>query len=245
MTSLRALLHWLPATLGLALLLSGAALADEVSPETAAQAALPTTLAALLDPTLEDPLLRRTPVAIQVVDTHTREEVYARGADDLLLPASTMKLITTAAALRTLGPAWTFSTDVLVDGEVDGAGLLHGSLYVRGGGDPTMVLERLWKLVQEIRLEGVREIEGDVVFDDDLFPALPGVPGWDKPEDLEQGPAYFPPLSPLTVNYNAIALYVGPGEAPGKPARIELENPTPIIQIENNAATGLAHGRHG
>lgn len=251
MITLCALLLRLPAALGLALLLSGSAQAEQPAP--AAPTVLPAqthganpipALAALLDPALDDPLLRRTPAAIHVVDTRTREEVYARGAQDLLLPASTMKLITTAAALRTLGPAHTFHTDILVDGEIDGAGLLHGDLYVRGGGDPTMVLERLWKLVQEIRLEGVREVEGDVVFDDDLFPALPGIPGWDKTDDLEQGPAYFPPISPLSVNYNAIAIYVGPGEAPGKPARVELESPTPIVQIENQAATGVAHGRH-
>lgn len=200
-------------------------------------------LAEVLDPILDDPLFRRSPAAVQVVQVRTGEQVYARGHEQALLPASTMKIVTTAAALRTLGPAHRFGTEVLTVGELGDDGVLVGDLYLRGGGDPTLVLERLWKLVQEIRLEGVREVSGDVVFDDDLFDTDAGIPGWNKPVDIANGPAYFPPLGALSLNYNTIALYVGPGTAPGEPARIELETPSSVITIDNQATTGSAHGR--
>ena len=61
-------------------------------------------------------------------------------------PASTMKLVTTYSALHLLGPAFTFRTEVLADGPLAGD-VLHGELYVRGGGDPHLVIENLWQLV--------------------------------------------------------------------------------------------------
>jgi D-alanyl-D-alanine carboxypeptidase/D-alanyl-D-alanine-endopeptidase (penicillin-binding protein 4) len=237
-------------SLGLALVLGsvGAGHAEPPAPAAATQEAVaaapaPSPLAELLDPLMDDALLRRAPAAVHVVNVRTGEEVYARGAEQTLLPASTMKVITTAAALRTLGPAYTFHTDLLHTGELHDDGTLEGDLFVRGGGDPTLVLERLWKLVQELRLEGVRKIAGNVVFDDDLFDTDPGIPGWDKALDKENGPAYFPPLGALSLNYNTVAVYVGPGAELGAPARVELETPSGVIEIDNQATTGSAHGR--
>lgn len=215
---------------------------SEGSPEVE-QAEPSTELVQLLDPLMDDALFRRSPAAVQVVSVRTGQEVYARGAEQVLLPASTMKVITTAAALRSLGPAYTFHTDLLHTGDLGDDGVLSGNLYVRGGGDPTLVLERLWKLVQELRLEGVQKIDGDVVFDDDLFQTDAGIPGWDKALDIARGPAYYPPLGALSLNYNTVALYVGPGAELGAPARVVLETPSGVIEVDNKATTGSANGR--
>jgi D-alanyl-D-alanine carboxypeptidase/D-alanyl-D-alanine-endopeptidase (penicillin-binding protein 4) len=234
------------ALLGAALLLAPPVLGGpELAGEgvEAPEAPAPDPLAEALDPIMDDALLQRVPAAVQVVDVGSGEEVYARGSEQALLPASTMKVITTAAALRTLGPAYTFHTDLLYTGEIDGAGVLDGDLYVRGGGDPTMVLERLWKLVQELRLEGVRTVTGNVVFDDDHFDLNDGVPGWNKSIDAENGPAYYPPLGALSLNFNTVAIFVGPGAEPGAEARVEIETPSSEIQIVNEATTGPANGR--
>jgi D-alanyl-D-alanine carboxypeptidase/D-alanyl-D-alanine-endopeptidase (penicillin-binding protein 4) len=79
-------------------------------------------------------------------------------------PASTMKLLTTFAALETLGPDYRWRTQVFasrrpVDGRVD------GDLIVRGSGDPSFVIERWWLLLQRLRALGVRDIQGDLVLD--------------------------------------------------------------------------------
>jgi D-alanyl-D-alanine carboxypeptidase/D-alanyl-D-alanine-endopeptidase (penicillin-binding protein 4) len=74
-------------------------------------------------------------------------------------PASTMKLVTTYAALHLLGPAFTFRTEVLADGPLAGD-VLRGELYVRGGGDPHLVVEDLWLLVHRLRDYGIRDIRG-------------------------------------------------------------------------------------
>ena len=83
-------------------------------------------------------------------------------------PASTMKLLTTYAGLRTLGPAYTWHTDVALLGSRDGA-IVHGDLGIRGGGDPALVIEQLWLLVQRVRGVGIRDIRGDLVLDRSAF----------------------------------------------------------------------------
>ncbi len=83
-------------------------------------------------------------------------------------PASTMKLVTTYVALNLLGPAYTWSTEAFADGPIEG-GVLQGDLALRGSGDPKLVIEALWLLVQKIRSYGVRGIRGDLVLDRSAF----------------------------------------------------------------------------
>ena len=194
----------------------------------------------ILAPLLEDPLVQRSNVAVHVVKASTGESVFDYRADEPLVPASTMKAITAATALRTLGPAYRFETNVLTTGSLTGSGVLNGDLYVKGGGDPTMVIEKLWKLVQDVRLNGVREVNGRVIFDDSDFETHAGVPGWNKAEDIERGPSYYPALGGLSLNFNTVALVVGPGVNVGDPARVELETPTDVVTIDNATVTGSA-----
>ncbi len=117
-------------------------------------------------------------------------------------PASTMKLVTTYSALHLLGPAFTFRTEVLSEAPVLGEAL-RGDLYVRGGGDPKLVIEQLWLLVSRLRGFGIREIRGDVVLDKTFFEALRHDPA---EFDGEEGRAYNVGPDPLLVNFKSIAI---------------------------------------
>src|SRR5262249_46485741 len=86
-------------------------------------------------------------------------------------PASTMKLVTTYAALEMLGPAYRWRTEAFTTSPLHDD-VLEGDLVIRGSGDPKLVVENLWMLVQRIRAYGVREIRGDVVLDRSAFDAL-------------------------------------------------------------------------
>jgi D-alanyl-D-alanine carboxypeptidase/D-alanyl-D-alanine-endopeptidase (penicillin-binding protein 4) len=86
-------------------------------------------------------------------------------------PASTMKLVTTFAALDVLGPAFRWRTDALTTGALHDD-VLEGDLIIRGGGDPRLAVENLWSLVQRVRAYGIREIHGDLVLDRSAFEAL-------------------------------------------------------------------------
>ncbi len=194
-------------------------------------------LGPLFSELVADRVFAESRVGAQVVDIATGDEVWAFDADAPLVPASTMKVVTAAAALRSLGPAWRFRTTFLRDGEVTPEGILEGNLILRGNGDPTLVVEKLWKLVHDLQIEGVLEVSGDLILDASYFGDGSLIPGWDKPLDIANAPSYFPPLSALSVNFNTAAIVVAPGPKAGEPARVELETPVDSIVVESTVTT--------
>ncbi|MEE2749971.1 MAG: D-alanyl-D-alanine carboxypeptidase/D-alanyl-D-alanine-endopeptidase, partial [Myxococcota bacterium] len=191
-----------------------------------------------------DRMFRDAKVAIDVVDLSDGQNVFSWKANEELLPASTMKVLTAAAALKELGPSYRFTTELLTDGRISEEGVLEGDLYVRGSGDPTLVLERLWKLVYDLKLEGVKEVEGNVFLDDSAFDRANSIPGWNKREDIRRGPAYFAPMGALSLNFNTVAVVVGPGSKVGGQARVQLETEVPsVVDIDNQLVTGVPGSR--
>ncbi len=83
-------------------------------------------------------------------------------------PASVIKLLTTLAALETLGPAFRWHTRYHIEGKLAGDTLV-GNLVLEGGGDPLITVERIWRQVTAIRDRGIRVITGDLVIDDSLY----------------------------------------------------------------------------
>lgn len=243
----------LPVLMGVALTCAMPAQADDPVPAAAAGAdtldgeparvAPPQPLQEALAQLSADPIFSTATVSVQVVDARTGAQVYAWGEDKSLVPASTMKLLTAATALRSLGPAWTYTTPVMTSATIDEAGVLDGSLYIKGQGDPTMVTERMYRMVMDLRLHGVKEIRGDVVFDDGYFADTTLIPGWDNENDIEDGPTYFAPLGALSVNYNIAAIVVRPAVTVGAVAHAEFEIPTAVAVLENKLTTGSKTSR--
>src|SRR4029079_17229509 len=132
-------------------------------------------------------------------------------------PASTMKLVTTYSALHLLGPAFTFRTEVLSEAPLIGE-VLRGDLYVRGGGDPKLVIEDLWLMVNRLRGFGIRDIRGDVVLDKSMFDPLPH-----DPAEVygEEGRAYNVGPDALLVNFKSIAITFVPDPV-AKVARVVI-----------------------
>jgi D-alanyl-D-alanine carboxypeptidase/D-alanyl-D-alanine-endopeptidase (penicillin-binding protein 4) len=191
-----------------------------------------------------DALFGNATVGIQVVNVRTGEEVYRYGDDAPLVPASVMKVMTAATALRELGPSYRIPTWVLADGSIGSDGLVDGSLYVKGQGDPSMDSARLWRMVSDLKLRGIKEIKGDVVLDASYFEAGAGtIPGWANPDDLANPPAYFPMLGALSVHQNMVTMSVRPGGAPGQPAITQVEVPFPGVVLQNEVRTGSRASR--
>ncbi len=204
-------------------------------------AELPALLAQL--PTM--PVFSRSTISLDVVHAKTGERVYAWGDDRLLIPASTMKLITSAVALRELGPAWRFPTWIKYDGELGTDGVLAGNLYIVGQGDPTMSVERMWRMAADIRLRGITEVKGDVVYDDTYTAqSAPWIPGWDKPEDLESGETYYSALGALSVNENIATIHVRPGASVGAAAVATFDTPSDVVVLDNQLTTGRARSKY-
>jgi serine-type D-Ala-D-Ala carboxypeptidase/endopeptidase (penicillin-binding protein 4) len=97
--------------------------------------------------------------------------LVAINANEPMLPASTMKLVTTYSGLSILGPDYRWKTTAYADGQVDAQGVLHGNLYIQGTGDPKLVPEELIDLVDQIRKNGITGIDGALVLDKRYFDA--------------------------------------------------------------------------
>jgi D-alanyl-D-alanine carboxypeptidase/D-alanyl-D-alanine-endopeptidase (penicillin-binding protein 4) len=130
------------------------------------------------------------------------------GAELALNPASTMKLLTTYAALSLLGPEYRWRTDAYADGAVLD-GVLNGNLVLRGGGDPGLVVERWWAMLQALREQGLREIRGDLVIDRTLYADSPASAA---SFDHEDNKPYNVPPDPLLINFRTVSLDFVPDE---------------------------------
>jgi len=182
-------------------------------------------------------VLARTPMGqaragLLVQSLEDGETVFAHRADDLLNPASNVKLVTAAAALHALGPAHRFETAFLSGEPLKGG--RAAVLYVRGRGDPTLTTERLHGLAAELFHAGLREV-GDLACDDTWFEPSLRPPGFDQ-EDGDRG--YLSPPGALSVNSNAVTVYLRGGDAPGSPATVELEPPATLFEVKSEVRTG-------
>jgi D-alanyl-D-alanine carboxypeptidase/D-alanyl-D-alanine-endopeptidase (penicillin-binding protein 4) len=149
---------------------------------------------------------------VMVVSLTRGDTLFALNPDAMLQPASTMKMYTAAIALDRLGPNHTFTTTIVRDGSVRD-GVLDGSLYLRGDGDPSLSPryfpgERpMDRLARQVAAAGVRRVTGDLVadasaFDDRLIPE-----GW---QTRYLGAAYAARVSALSLNENVVWVVVTP-----------------------------------
>jgi D-alanyl-D-alanine carboxypeptidase/D-alanyl-D-alanine-endopeptidase (penicillin-binding protein 4) len=167
-------------------------------------------------------------VTVVVRDVLTGENVVEMNATTPRTPASVMKVLPTFAALDILGPAYTWKTRAYAGGPVT-KGVLQGNLYLKGGGDPLMTIERWWRFVTDLRQTGLRAIEGDIVVDETLF-----APTDERPGDFDGRPwrTYNLLPNPLLVNLQSSEFIVRPNDETGAidvavdpfPANLTVEN---------------------
>lgn len=148
-------------------------------------------------------------------------------ADVSVNPASTMKLVTTYAALEMLGPNHQWKTEFYTDGTLSG-GILNGNLYLKGGGDPKLNMEKLWLLMRDLRANGVTQITGDLVLDRSFF-VQPQLPQFNDDGNDDNKPFLVKPDS-LMVNLKALR-FVARNDN-GR-VLVFVEPPIATIRIEN------------
>ncbi len=170
---------------------------------------------------------------VQPVDASTPS--WGLNADVGMNPASVFKLTTTSAALDTLGPAWSWKTPVWFTGPVR-QGVLKGSLVIRGSGDPSLVLERVWLLLRQVRDAGVRRIDGDIVLDHGAF-----APSTRSPADFDNAPSEPYNVLPdaLMLNFKAATLSFLP-DTDAHVARVAVEPPLAGVAVD--ASVPLSRG---
>jgi serine-type D-Ala-D-Ala carboxypeptidase/endopeptidase (penicillin-binding protein 4) len=155
--------------------------------------------------------LRGAHAGFYAVDARDGRVLYARNADDLFQPASTLKLVTGSAALDRLGPAFRFTTQATIQNTVV-QGVLQGYVTLRGTGDVQLDGAALATLAPALRAVSITEIEQDVIPDFDDRPAYP--PGWAW-DDFPW--AYAAPVTALGFAGGRVTVTVKPGARAGAP----------------------------
>ena len=114
-------------------------------------------------------------ISVYIRDLNSKTALIEHNADKLRTPASTMKLLTTYAGLKALGPNYSWRTEVWTRGQLKN-GVLKGDLILKGFGDPFLVVENFWKLVKTLRDKGLKDIQGDIIIDNSYFQQAPHDP---------------------------------------------------------------------
>lgn len=191
-----------------------------------------------MDRFLDNRSLASASVGIVVTDAETGEVIAAHNSGKSLVPASTQKLLVSAAALEIFGTGHVFTTTVYFSGNTDQEGTLHGDIIIHGGGDPALGSERfkthygdvIDTMADAIRKAGIRRIEGQIVGDNSYFgnPQIPDSWIW---EDI--GNYYGSPAFGLNIFENTYRLTFS-SEAPGSLTKITGTEPElPGVRFEN------------
>ena len=160
----------------------------------------------------------------------TRPRLVLR-ADQPVNPASLMKLLTTFAGLELLGPAWSWTTPVWLQGDVKD-GVLDGNLVIKGSGDPKLVLERMWLMLRRVQQAGVREIHGDIVLDRTAFVLPPHNPAEFDAEPYRPSNAG---ADALLLNYRSLTFTFTP-DVDRHVARVSVDLPLAGVRLDTEVA---------
>lgn len=159
--------------------------------------------------------------AVIAYDLKTSKEIFSKGSDKLLKPASVLKLVTAAAALNRLGADFTFTTDFLYSPKNGGV------LFVKGGGDPSLTTEDLFVIAQALKNRGLSSVK-KIVLDTSMQAA---------PIQRAGGRAYEAAPSAVALNYNSVAIAICP-DVMRKQVLVHVNPEIPGLTLKNSVSFG-------
>jgi serine-type D-Ala-D-Ala carboxypeptidase/endopeptidase (penicillin-binding protein 4) len=175
-------------------------------------------------------------LSLYVENLRSGETLLAWNENEPRNPASVAKLLTTLVALDTLGPAYTWKTDLYVTGEIQDDEL-HGDLLFKGYGDPYLTTERLWSMLHTVRDSGIRRISGDLLLDDSFFDAGEYDPGAFDNSPLR---AYNVAPNALLMNFKVVQYHFAPDAGGGK-VNVRLHPELENLQVINRLSLKDGH----
>ncbi len=194
-----------------------------------------------IDILLKNPSLDPAFIGIYIEELGTSTIVYNKNEHKLLMPASNMKLVTTASALSILKPDYQYLTKIYSDGEIKDS-VLEGNLIIKGSGDPVICgrfyddnpdsIFTLW--AQKLAELGISKINGNIIGDNSLFQDDGLGYGWEK-DDL---PYYYAAkTSALSFNDNCIDFHISPGKNCGDSVTVKQLPVNNYLEIDNQLIT--------
>jgi D-alanyl-D-alanine carboxypeptidase/D-alanyl-D-alanine-endopeptidase (penicillin-binding protein 4) len=195
-----------------------------------------------LNEIFDEPAFSNAHWGVIVQSLKNGETLYSRNPHKNFIPASNMKLFTTATALVKLGPDFRYCTKFYTTGSVDETGVLHGDLIIVGCGDPTItgryykgeITKPMEYWADSLMARRITSIDGNIIGDDNLFDEeiLGEGWAWDYQSDW-----YAAQISALSFNDNCIDIFFAAGDTIGFPAKYQLLPETNYVQIINRVLT--------
>lgn len=173
-------------------------------------------------------------MGIIVKSMKTGRVLYAAHEEQSLMPASTLKISTAAAALATLGPHFTFDTLIATDTHHVSDGVVYGNLYVVYSGDPLLNYPDLSDLIDELRVQHLHKIKGNVYLDFSVFDQSSHAPGWNSGD---QHFCFAAPIMASIVDHNCLPYRVMPATRVGALARVMTNTQYFYTPINNSVLT--------
>ncbi len=191
-----------------------------------------------LDPIVYENYHPKSSFGISIRDDQTGKILYSANGAIPRSPASSLKLLTGAAALHTLGINYRFTTNLYYDGTITN-GVLNGNIYVQGSGDPTFHFSDFNNFANHLKSIGINYVNGYVLADDSIFSGPIRSPGVMLHEEDEYyaGAVTAITMSPDqnynagTINFNVVGSLVGGAPTYG------ADNSFSGLQIVNMAKT--------
>lgn len=189
--------------------------------------------------------MRHALLSVSVYNTSTGRALYSHESNRSVTPASIQKLLTTGAAFSQLGPNFRFTTSLAMRGDIDRDGVLHGNIYIIGGGDPLLgsyryrqtsidTLYGSW--MDAIKKKGVKRVEGRVCYNISIFDDQPLHDSW---QWGDVGNYYGAGVCGLNFHENMYFVHFNAGRKQGHPASVTRTVPKNIdIHGINEVTTG-------
>ncbi|MBK7987386.1 MAG: D-alanyl-D-alanine carboxypeptidase/D-alanyl-D-alanine-endopeptidase [Ignavibacteria bacterium] len=194
-----------------------------------------------LDGILEGAEITNTNIGVSAQYTETGEFLYRRNDEKNFIPASNLKLITTAAALEYLGKDFRYRTLFYLDGTANRGGEFIGNIIIRGGGDPTLsqffyrdatfIFDAVFNKLDSL---GITSIRGNIIADDTYFTDEPYPKGW----SIEDIPfAFSPEVSGLNYYDNTVEFHCETGIAASEKPHIDIIPENEYVTYINDLIT--------
>ncbi len=187
---------------------------------------------------LNTPKLSNAHIGASIYSIDKEKYIYNLNEEKNFVPASTIKLLTSAAALYYLGSDFVYSNQIYLDGEIKESGEFIGNIIIRGSGDPTLSLDYynnekviFDRVVSKLDSMGIKSIKGNIIGDDNYFDDEPYPSGWAW-DDMKY--SYSSQVGALNIFDNSILVNINSSDKKNETANISLVPNSDYARIVNN-----------
>jgi serine-type D-Ala-D-Ala carboxypeptidase/endopeptidase (penicillin-binding protein 4) len=207
----------------------------------------PTQMQTAVQKLVQNPKLKGAHVGIAVMNMKTGKVVASHQEDKLFIPASTLKLVTTAAAVELLKPDFTFKTELILEGNVKD-GQVNGNIIIKGFGDPSLGSELLYtkgkfqewlgECTDILLRNGIQSIQGQLLADESYLPIPPEQATW---QWMDLGNYYAGGSWAINAHENMFYITFQQTTQLGKtPEIVKIEPEVPGLVLKNELTTAAA-----